>query len=538
MPIGIQRINAKKSQPNERIIFIKPLKGPDEAIARDFLERIAAQCLPIMKEHHLSVMSLEEYEPNAEFVGRNFNAGEVIQLVLKARFTGHWLPFDYVQMVMMHELAHCKQMNHSRAFWAVRNQYADQMRGLWARQYTGEGLWGRGALLSTGEWEKNSVQDGELLPEHLCGGTYRSRGRKRKAKKPVLSYKEQKERRILKKFGANGVALGEDVNVKRQLEKGRTVSAKPRVAGSARGRELRAAAALARFDKSKKEAEQVKKEEEKVVKIEGDDDDETASGSETDSGDEYDDESVSGGQSDALDINGKKLLDAKGRGMVKICEDENPEDQDAQNELLELRNFGSQYKPPPQKPGVIKIEDDEQEEISAGSLLSRLHNTTTKKSGVSHDVLTGGRSPTAHGHDNTDNKPDQKPAKRPTSQPNGSTTTSGLATQERDNKSGQKPQTRPSEVSTQTGPSRSLDKSKPQETQTQGQTDRGICPVCSFANTDQILTTCTMCGNVLDLDKVPGSWACKSSACVRSGSKYMNSGDAGVCGACGGRRHF
>lgn len=59
--------------------------------------------VPIMREHSLSVMSLEEYEPNAEFVGRNFNAGEVIQLVLKARFTGHWLPFNYVQMVMMHE---------------------------------------------------------------------------------------------------------------------------------------------------------------------------------------------------------------------------------------------------------------------------------------------------------------------------------------------------------------------------------------------------------------------------------------------------
>jgi DNA-dependent metalloprotease WSS1 len=44
MPIGIKRINAKKSQPNERIVFIKPLKGPDEAIAQDFLERIAAQC--------------------------------------------------------------------------------------------------------------------------------------------------------------------------------------------------------------------------------------------------------------------------------------------------------------------------------------------------------------------------------------------------------------------------------------------------------------------------------------------------------------
>ncbi len=52
-----------------------------------------------MKEHHISVMSLEEYEPNAEFVGRNFNAGEVVQLVLKARFTGRWLPFEYVQVL-------------------------------------------------------------------------------------------------------------------------------------------------------------------------------------------------------------------------------------------------------------------------------------------------------------------------------------------------------------------------------------------------------------------------------------------------------
>ena len=44
MPIGIQRLNAKRSQPNDRIVFIKPLPGPDEEIARDFLERIAAQC--------------------------------------------------------------------------------------------------------------------------------------------------------------------------------------------------------------------------------------------------------------------------------------------------------------------------------------------------------------------------------------------------------------------------------------------------------------------------------------------------------------
>lgn len=59
--------------------------------------------VPIMREHHMSVMSLEEYEPNREFVGRNFNAGEVVQLVLKSPSTGRWLPFNYVQMVMMHE---------------------------------------------------------------------------------------------------------------------------------------------------------------------------------------------------------------------------------------------------------------------------------------------------------------------------------------------------------------------------------------------------------------------------------------------------
>ncbi|KAI1083037.1 WLM domain-containing protein [Whalleya microplaca] len=320
MPIGIQRINAKKSQPNDRIVFIKPLKGPDEAIAQDFLERVAAQCLPIMREHHLSVMSLEEYEPNREFVGRNFNAGEVVQLVLKSPSTGRWLPFNYVQMVMMHELAHCKQMNHSRAFWAVRNQYADQMRILWSRRYSGEGLWGRGALLKTGEFENNTVRPDEVLPEHLCGGTYRSRRRKRKAKQQ-LSYQERKERRIQKKFGVNGVALGEDEDVKIELEKGKRVAAKPRVAGSKRGRELRAAAALARFGQQKKVEE--------VKKSDDIDDNETPSDSGSETASDSEDETTT-------DINGRRLVDDKGHALIKVCEDENPEDGDARNELREL----------------------------------------------------------------------------------------------------------------------------------------------------------------------------------------------------------
>ncbi|KAF5022739.1 hypothetical protein F66182_5202 [Fusarium sp. NRRL 66182] len=271
-----------------------------------------------MREHHLYVTSLEEYEPNREFVGRNFNAGEVVQLVLKSP-SGRWLPFNYVQMVMMHELAHCKQMNHSRAFWAVRNSYASQMHDLWSKRYTGDGLWGRGAHLATGAWERNTVLAGDALPEHLCGGTYRSR-RKRKAK-PELSYKERKERRILKKFGQNGVALGSDEEKKVKLESGKKVQAKPRVAGSMRGRELRAAAALARFEKQKAEPKPTKC-------------DETGSGSDTEFEDGFEQDSK-----DAVDVDGKRLVDGQGRGMVRVCEDEDANAPEARDETQELQNM-------------------------------------------------------------------------------------------------------------------------------------------------------------------------------------------------------
>jgi hypothetical protein len=69
MPLGWERINVKKTVPNHNIVFIKPLPGPTESTAKDFLERIAAQCLPIMNSSHLSVASLEEYQPNREFWG-------------------------------------------------------------------------------------------------------------------------------------------------------------------------------------------------------------------------------------------------------------------------------------------------------------------------------------------------------------------------------------------------------------------------------------------------------------------------------------
>lgn len=373
---------------------------------------------------------------------------------------------------MGHRLAHCKQMNHSKSFWAVRNQYAGQMRLLWNRGYAGEGLWGRGAMLGTGEWEKNTVQPGEILPEHLCGGTYRSRGRKRKAKK-TLTYQEQKERRILRKFGANGVALGEDKETKAKLEKGRRVAAKPRVAGSARGRELRAAAALARFDQPK----------EAKVKEETGDNDETASEAETESGEDYDDDS----QPDATGADGTRILDERGGRMVKVCGDENEnpsDDQDAQNELRELQ--ASSVQKPPRRPA---LESKDAIDTTPAPRPQKPRGTGTEIRQPKEVTATDLGS--------------QRDKKLPTSQ--------------------NLPEPRALPPAADLG----------QPTLKLRDSGSRTCPVCSFGNEKHSIT-CGMCANVLDPDSVVNSWRCQSEACT--GGIYLNAGDCGVCGVCYQRR--
>lgn len=232
-------------------------------------------------------------------------------------------------------------MNHSKAFWAVRNQYAREMEGLWRESYTGEGLWGRGRELSSGRFRRTTIQPDDVLPEHICGGTYQTNRRTRKRKaKDTLSWKERKEKRILKKFGANGVALGSDEDTKARLEQGKKAKGKPRVAQSQRGRELRAAAALARFEEGRK----VEKEEEpEIIKI---------------GSDESEDESLPS-VPDAVDIDGKRLVDKDGIGLVKVCGDADESGEEASEEILDLlRSFGE---PPSAKntkagPSVVKNE--------------------------------------------------------------------------------------------------------------------------------------------------------------------------------------
>lgn len=457
--------------------------------------------VPIMKEHHLSVTTLEEYEPNREFVGRNFNGGEIIQLVLKAR-SGHWLPFRYVQMVMMHELAHCVQMNHSRAFWAVRNGYADQMRALWARGYTGEGLWGRGALLTTGEFEAHgAVAAGEDLPEHLCGGTYRSRRRggkrRRRAGGPGagdLSYQERKQRRIEKKFGKNGVALGADDEVKAALEKGkRRTQAAPRVAGSNRGRDLRAAAALARFEQQQPQPQPLTGPQEKGGSV---GDESSASDEESD----YEDADL--GAEDALDINGKKLLDAKGNGMVKICEDENPDDEGAANELKELQSSSiTKYFP------RIKKEDDE-----SSTPLRTPAGATSAAQGSRETLSTPRKQLDNSAEDQRAIAKDRRhgAARKDAALPENSGRLTTITEGTPDSKTLTTPNRAPAP-----------------------RLERTTCSVCSFAN-ESYAVTCSMCAHVLNAADVPGAWTCQNTACRDSG--YLNAGDCGTCGICGQRR--
>ncbi len=458
MPIGITRLNARHQQPNTLITFIKPLPGPSSPYAQDFLERIAAICHPIMKANHLSLMTLEEYEPNPEFVGRNFNAGEIVQLVLRAR-GGSWLSFRSVQMVMMHELAHCMQMNHSGAFWKVRNQYAEELRGLWTKGYTGDGGGGRGKTVLSERYENTAPTAPHFMPRSLCGGTFRSRRRKRKRKDDgsgqTSTYAERQQKRIAKKFGANGMALGADEETRVKLEDGQKVKAKPRVAGSNRGRELRAAAALARFGEQKKEEEISKSEAEVESDSETDDDYEAA-----DEGKE------------AVNLDGSRMLDGKGNGLVRICEDEDQDDVDVKQEMQELQDL-------------------EQNELSSQS---PSFHALSEASGPRGEPPVEHNDESARLGSSSPNTMIQTLSAVPTS---GSASNSGRNTQA------------------------NVDESR-----------ELACPICSMAN-DLSAVTCMVCSHVLDLAKVPGYWRCKSSACADS--QYVNVADCALCGVCGAR---
>lgn len=484
MPLGITRLNERTQRPNPLINFIK---APDPT-SLDFLNRIAAQCYPVMKQNHISVMSLEEFPPNNEFLGRNFNAGEVIQLVLKDK-QGRWLGFKFVQMVMMHELAHCKQMNHSKFFWQVRNGFASEMEGLWAKKYVGEGMWGRGKDLTTGAFvQERELAEGDV-PEHLCGGTYRRKGKKRKrggqtgdqgADKPKLTYAERQQKRIAKKFGVHGegAALGDDEMIRGALESasGKRHAGKPRVANSKRGRELRAQAALARFGAAKSEPvkEEPEVKPEPFIKQEPED-------SETDS--DWDDAEFDGAES------------VGETDMIKVCGDEGEDEDGAHNEMDDLRKMG--------QAAPVDIEGIDPE------------NSRLKKTAARTDA-----APTIPAEDHVDSETESE-----TEDAVATTAKISTATPFADTNA-------PPQVTSPGHPNDGIEANH-QTIEPTSADQPGTCSICSLVN-DPSSPTCMACSNVLQPSLMPDHWRCKSETC-QAGS-YINAGDAGRCGVCGAQK--
>jgi len=545
--LGFERINERVKRPNALINFIKPLEGPDKALAQDFLERVAAICYPIMKENHIVVMALEEYLPNPEFIGRNFNAGEVIQLVLKAPHTNQWLPFKHVQMVMMHELAHCKQMNHSRAFWKVRNAYADELKVLWDKAYTGEGLWGKGQSLITGQYMTNHMPEAANIPASLCGGTFRSSGgrkRRRKEDKPKVTYAERQQRRIAKKFGVNGVALGDDEGVRAKLEsgpKGGKPAVKPRVAGSKRGRELRAAAALARFDNVKKETV---KTEPKTEMISDDDD------YETDSDYEY--------------ATIERTMNPEDGNMVRVCENEDSEDKDAQREFDELREIDQgmpklqiSSSKQPSSTGKAKAtvlsddastESEDDQDLDAQRGLSKPSNKTQSipddvSTDSEDDILDVTSAMQERNKQNDQNVPKKAALKAESKQPEQNNQKSQLPLIDiKDDSTASetetigignttpKPSPAPASSIAATSNEPRTTASTSASVEHPPSTPASTCPICSLEN-EPTSALCAACSHVLNPTLMPNCWKCTSTDCQSVG--YINPGDYNLCGLCG-----
>ncbi|GAA5998677.1 uncharacterized protein JCM10292_007151 [Rhodotorula paludigena] len=185
MPVGHERINARRPDPNDNITFIRALEGAsDSDRALEILEALAAQFKPIMKTWGFGVNSLVEHEWNPTFAGRNWNAGEVIEIVLR-RPNGEFAPYQFLLYVMAHELAHIREMNHSWAFKKVNEQIRREVTNLRAKAYYGDGFWSSGRSLKYPNATAPLTEADE--PAFTCGGANKKRRfrRRRRAPSPV-----------------------------------------------------------------------------------------------------------------------------------------------------------------------------------------------------------------------------------------------------------------------------------------------------------------------------------------------------------------
>lgn len=268
------------------------------------------------------------------------------------------------------------------------------------------------------------------------------------------------------------MTVGEDLATKTALENGKSNPSKPKVASSKRGRDLRAAAALARFEVNK-EAPGMK-------------DEDLVTDSEAES--LVDDEVyIKPEPDDALDLDGSRLVDKKGRGMVKVCGDEDSDNEDAKREFEELRGMESidrYFKPD----GSSKV----RREAGGGLVPNGVESSKSRK-----PIQIDSDEENKH----TSKTTSMIKKELLLSPPVPSTSTAK--------------QSNP-KASTSTAPS-----------------TPSACPICSLENPPLSLT-CTVCANVLRPEHVTGSWKFKAEMCKEG--LYINAGDVAFCGVCGERK--
>ncbi|KAG2128145.1 WLM domain-containing protein [Suillus cothurnatus] len=256
------RINEREANPNPHVNFISVLPMVDATLendARQLMRALAAQVRPVMKAHGFTVNSLEEYEYNRVFAGRNWNNGETIELVLKSA-SGSFVPIHWLISTLCHELAHIKHMNHGPAFQTLWRQLRNDVRALQNKGYYGDGYWSSGTRLAdSAKIAGQGIEMGDL-PEYMCGGahsrarpaSYQRRKRTAKFSGPSVHTGAQSEKKRkagsritnANAFGSDGKALNEGV-IGEKKEVGTGFRKK---AGSKRAREERALAAERRME--------------------------------------------------------------------------------------------------------------------------------------------------------------------------------------------------------------------------------------------------------------------------------------------------
>ena len=388
--------------------------------------------------------------------------------------------------------------NHSSSFWSVRGKYAKALEALHARSYTGDGFWSAGRTLLSDQYTQDQPLAESDMPKHICGGTYRSKA-KRRVKPPGErpSYAEQKRRRIERKFGiaGEGKPIGADND-----EHGKP---KPRVAQSKRGRELRAAAALKRFDtekapEKKAETERNRKDTKviEVINLIDDDSDDRAVSVSDDSEDEG-----------AVNVGGGKFMVA-----VSAGQDGEAEQRDMDRELMELmgggvcgpddsaatgRGFGrpgTDCKPPSADP------EDPPPNLHPSTLDQSSKNPGSEASEFAQNQQAGAGS-LGSGHQEVAAQ-EPRPARHQAPGERG--------TYERH------PTSQHNQPPRQ--PSHSLVES--------------TCPVC-FCTNAAYAPTCSACMNVLIDRHTSEAWKCPEVSCHPD---YRNSRDVAYCGICGAKR--